>query len=438
MYKALKKAAREKSGIKLKTGEAAPESKYEPAAGTDFTDMSISYRAENRAPVVQMVRKRVKGSAGVFDAGDIYYDKADGRYYNGMTREGHGEVTVSRAEHAEYLRLSAGKERTAKTAILARAQQGGEIKYAGGIRERAEAAGEEAAGAEAAGADIVAGEGAAEADIVAEADIYTEGAVLSPPKTVRLYAEGNMKHAASIARAFRFPGKYSLFENLDEETKQEDADEETPEALVKATEFDTLERLGDRYAHGRNDRSRDLAKTSIMERVGAPENLEASFGGSTGDMARPVADEDLPAERHTRQYDIIQTTFFWIPEATNEQNFIMLRTFMLNQSGKLTPGGKIRIVLSNKDTHVRGMEDHNHYREVADRLTGDPELNANLVINLKLFKGRDAGGHEIPQTYAEKLEALGMNEEDFVHTRTAKDETVQSRQDLLLEAVRRH
>lgn len=418
MFQMAKKPVFKKNREISGTGITAEKRCYEFSAGVDFTDRNIHYHTESPAPTVQMVRKRVKGQNSGFSAEDIYYDKADGRYYKGMTKEeSRGNVTVSGAEYQEYSRLISApdpdpdvlpKIRAKKTTILAKAEQDGATKYVGNIAEREEAA----------------ERGMAASDIIASADIYTAGEVITEPlKAVRLYAEGNMRHAVSLAKAFQQPGKYSLFAGLDAETTMGDADETTPEALIKATEFDDLDGLERRYGQ--------LERENILPRI-EQESLEASFGGRTGNMTRPVA---AAADHPKRLYDIIQATFFWLPRNTNDTNFQYLKTFMKNQFVKLKPDGKIRIVLSDKNTTKVGRENFNHYRDVAEKLTSDEDLCAIYNINIKKFTKRIGREKIDSQTYSDKLNALGMNEEHFVHTRTDGGKQVRSGGDLLIEAI---
>lgn len=413
MFQMAKKPVFKKNREISGTGITAEKRCYEFSAGVDFTDRNIHYHTESPGPTVQMVRKRVKGQNRVFSAEDIYYDKADGRYYKGMTKEeSRGNVTVSGAEYQEYSRLISApdvlpKTRAAKTTILAKAEQDGATKYVGNIAEREEAA----------------ERGMAASDIIASADIYTAGEVITEPlKAVRLYAEGNMRHAVSLAKAFQQPGKYSLFAGLDAETTMDDADETMPEALIKATEFVDLDGLGRRYGQ--------LERENILPRI-EQESLEASFGGNTGDMTRPVT---AAADHPKRLYDIIQATFFWLPRNTNDTNFQHLKTFMKNQFVKLKPDGKIRIVLSDKNT-TKGGKSYNHYHDVAEKLTSDEDLCAIYNINIKKFKKKNRKKRKVRQTYSDKLNALGMNEEQFVHTRTDGDIQVDSYGDLLIEAI---
>lgn len=316
----------------------------------------------------------------------------------------------------------------AKNTILAKAKRGETIKYVTNIVEKDEAAEEETAEEEIEAADID-----------ASADIFSEGnAMPAPPKTVRLYAEGNMKHAASLAKAFGQSGKYGLFEGLDAETTLADASADTPEVtlanaladtsevLIKATEFDTLDELGRRYG--------EQIKTEIRARLTPLENLETSFGSRTGDMSRRV---EAAADRPKRLYDIIQATFFWVPDYTNDQNYEILQAFMINQAEKLREGGKIRVILSNRNNNQTKNKNYDQYRDVANRLAEDPDLSQIYDIDKKVFKGRNNRGKKVKQTYADKLSALEMNAASFSHTRTKGDIPVESFGDLIITAVRK-
>lgn len=434
-----------------------------------FADVSIHYHAGSPGPVVQMVRKRVKGRVDVFTGADIYFDKGDGGYYHDMTQEGKGEVTLSDAEYAEYIRISSKEGRSVKTTILAKAEQSGKTKFVRNIEKKEESAGEESVREESVKEESVEEESTkeegvkeestekeepAEKSIVANADIFTDGTPMEhPPKAVRLYAEGDMRHAASLARAFEQPGKYGLFERLGEEmtvgganpgpggrmgagSAVGGANPAGPEALVKATEYDNLDGsdgLEGRYGEG--------TRSDIGRRIEEKERLEASFGGSTGDMARERPHHATQSPK--RLYDIIQATFFWLPGKTNKENLEMLGRFMLNQKDKLKDGGKIRIVLTDKDSGRKGEEGENCYRWVADQLMQDTDLQEIYNFKKIVFEKPDPYRYEpgkvfkVGQTYAEKLDSLGMNQEGFVHTRTDKAEEVTSRGDLMIEATRR-
>ncbi len=429
MFKTVEKPIINRKKTSFNTPAATEESSCNLSAAADFADRSIRYHKENPMPVVQMIRKRVKGREGDFEDTDIYYDKTDGRYYTRVMQESYGEITVPREEYQEYKQLvpdDPGSQnihppkRMAKNTILAKAKQGETIKYVTNIAKRNEAADQETVPKEVT-------EETEAADITTSADIFSEGTAMTTPlKTVRLYAEGNMKHAASLARAFGESGKYGLFEDLDAETTLADALAGTPEVLIKATEFDTLDELGRRYG--------EQIKTEIRARLTPLENLEASFGGRTGDMSRRV---EAAAYRPKRLYDIIQATFFWVPKTANKINFENLKNFMKNQVIKLKPGGKIRIVLANKNTGAENDEAQNSYRWVAKQLVSDSDLRVSYNISIKIFKTRSKQGKNIKQTYADKLSALEMNAASFSHTRTKGDIPVESFGDLIITAVRK-
>jgi len=408
------------------------------------------------APVVQMIRKRVKGIADAFAATDIYYDKRDNRYYNGMTSEGVGEVTVSQDEKNEFHKLSSNQKRTSKTTILAEAHKGADRKFIKDIPEQEEKAGEHQSAEEArehqraeeavedqrageAVEDQRAGEASA-ADITVTGDIFSEGSVLATePKTVRLYAEGNMRHAVSLARAFKEPEKYNQFINMDEHMNLAGNNNLTPEVLIKATEYDILEEVQRRYNENRRDNGhRNNSRwdndhrnnDNILGRVQTAEGLEASFGGSTGDMTRPAG------AHPKRLYDIIQATFFWMPKANNDQNFNKLKSFMINKRAKLKAGGKIRIVLANKGTNEH--QTRNQYRLTANALTEDVDLKTLYTMRiLELQEPESQEPDKKLQTYADRLTQMGMNTENFQHTRTENSKKVKAPGDLLIEATPR-
>lgn len=414
-----------------------PEGRKDNRIGVEpaFADGRIHYHSGSPASVVQMVRKRVKGKADDFTAADIYFDKENGKYYHNVKAEGKGEVTISNAERTEYQRLSSKAGRSTKTTILAKAIQGGVTKFVRNIVEKVKSTEEESAEEEE----------TAEESIVAEADTFTEGTLMEPLRAVRLYAEGDMRHAASLAMAFEQPGKYDQFARLGEEpavggagstgSASGGANPAEPEVLVKATEHDKLDDLEGRYG--------GASKGEILRRVEEKERLEASFGGLTGDMTRERSKHET--QPPNRRYDIIQATFFWLPKKTNNTNFMALKDFMRNQKDKLKEEGKIRIVLTDKDSGAKNDESENSYRWVADQLIQDSDLKKIYNVKMTFFKTtkpvvgrfiyRGAGAG---QTYADKLSSLGMNDAGFQHTRTDAAETVKSPEgDLMIEATRK-
>lgn len=447
MFQIQKAPTTKKAGGHSKSSGTERKSNYGSGTGTAFADMSIHYHSDHQTPVVQMIRKRVKGAAGTFTEEDIYYDKSDGKYYKGMTQAGHGDVTIQAGEYEEYKKLvnkdqnipniqnPKNKDRTEKTTILAKTEQGEGKIYAGNIKP----------------VEGHAGEGnAAGTDIAATADIFTVGQEITPLKVVRLYAEGNMKHAASLARAFENPDKYRLFEGLGANSAINNADNTTPEVLVKATEYDNLSNLAGRYS--------GETEGSILNRCTGPERLEASFGGFTGDMTREHQNKDqnhVPQPPQRRLYDIIQATFFWLPGKTNQENLDQFKNFMSYKMEKLKPGGKIRIILTNKNSReyyytirsnndqIRSNSDEkiskleNCYGWVADQLCRDNEWNKNFTITRTFFHASNAQRQNVGQTYADKLTALGMNEAGFVHTRTQGLIEVRSSGDVMIEAKKK-
>ena len=90
MYQIQKAPITKKAGGHSKASGTERKSSYGSGTGTAFANMSIHYHSGHQPPVVQMIRKRVKGAAGTFTEEDIYYDKSDGKYYKGMTQAGHG------------------------------------------------------------------------------------------------------------------------------------------------------------------------------------------------------------------------------------------------------------------------------------------------------------------------------------------------------------
>ncbi len=342
-------------------------------------------------PVIQMVRKRVKGVAGNFSDHDIYYDKDDGKYYSGIIREEEkkADVLITNEENTKYTNTAGKAGRAGKTTVLVQANT--PTKKVGNIQ----------------GATADTG-----GKMKATADVFSDGTEMTnPPKAIRLYAEGNMKHAYELAKAFGDPKKVDAFMKLDATNALvNDQLPNNPETLIKATEYDDRAGLVSRYDGVGAD----------LDAASGHSLIEASFGGKTGDLTR------AESKKSKRKYDIIQATFFWLPHSTNGENLLALKNFMLNQKCKLRDDGKIRAVLTNKSIRT-GLDGKNNYRLVADRLEIDDDLKKEF--NIRII--------ELPKKYSERLGDIDINKTGaFKHTQTKADKEVPSQNgDLIVEAA---
>lgn len=101
----------------------------------------------------------------------------------------------------------------------------------------------------------------------------------------------------------------------------------------------------------------------LAERESYP-SLEVSYGGSTGDMTSA----HMP-HKAQRRYDIIQSTFFWMPGLGSLANAKAILRFFDVHSQKLNPGGIIRFVgfSDNGEELITGWEgEENQYEKAAD------------------------------------------------------------------------
>lgn len=421
------------------------------------------------SPIVQRIRKRVKGAPGSFDESDIYYDKNNGKYYNRMQQEASAQdVTVEKIEWDKCKRLSERAGRAEKTTILAEAEQGEQTKFINFADS---------------GAPILANE-----KYQFNTMPFNEGNELRvQPKVIRLYAEGYMAHALSLARSLTSSENYRKFYDLEDIAPADGVHlaADTGDILIKATEFDAKGNVAKRYetapefsidnipqiSSEQTERFRnepDYARQAMLAYQTGTENitkqfsddlrvfyeaglavypnlptgkmyaaqteerLEASFGtgrlGTTGDMSRSISARGIQ-----RQYDIIQTTFFWMPWGSNLQNFCALKKFMINQRHKLKQGGKIRVTLINASRRNAEMDTKNGYLFVANSLIEDADIKRYYYI--KKIELKNAA--KCNEKYSDRLNALGLNPAGFTHTQTQKNQEVLSTGDLVIEATRK-
>lgn len=361
-------------------------------------------------PVVQMIRKRVFHTKDDFDLKDIYYDKKDGKYYNDIMPDVKRNKEISQDVYASCRKLF--EKYSSRTTILAENKTSDTfIQF-----------------------DQALASNKTKADPVSvNAMTFTTGNQVNPvPKVIRLYAEGNMDHALSLDKSLDSQDKYDRFVALSQMDTSGTQGDDSMETLIKATEFDSKTQVRERYHH-------DGRVTDNLKAVHRTERTEASFGGNTGDMTHvPSGKQGRPM----RKYDMIQTTFFWLPGETNNENFNNLKAFMINKKDKLKADGKIRIILTNRDPrYFQALSDSqkdnekNGYAYVAEKLSTDTDLKTIYNID-KILLEKKAGGEtpKTPRTYADTLQDLELNPDgEFQHTQTYGDIIVGSWGDLVIE-----
>lgn len=482
--------------------------------------------------VVQMVRKRVFGLGDIKKA-DLFYDKTDGKYYHDMKiHTGYTANTDLNVRKEDYDRFSEmeTKDRSPQTKLLIETEDN---HFAEGF-EKSEAVGSETA-------SLIRGK--------ANSKVTPGTEKTDPPPAIRLYAEGNMAHADTLAVHMTDRGKYSSFFDITGEpepageTKEAAEAPQSPAALIKATEFESRKAVELRYVddslikvkekyyeNGKNAalkvkeaalkvkkeeieivsewgkidengqvhvaKSADTKKypkkfannqfpdlclpmdtknpsnpsnnvkkkisdyivgyDAVMEKLDltmeklesreAHDNLEASYGGKTGDLSAA----SKPINPSKRQYDLIQATFFWLPDEKTKETVDRLVAFAKNKYHKLKEGGKLRITLS----HEKGgsvsdsLEDKSKYTkaaiEVKTRL--DSLKQSHIGGESKLFevllKDKD-------KLYADILKDRGLNDGEangahrFDHTQTRNGRKVDGGSissilsDHIIEAVRK-
>lgn len=148
-------------------------------------------------------------------------------------------------------------------------------------------------------------------------------------------------------------------------------------------------------------------KQALNEREKLPA-LEVSYGGRTGDMTA----EHTP---HTpqRQYDMIQSTFFWLPGVDSLGNARAILRFFDVQHLKLKPGGIIRFVGfsdNGNETQDGWQEKQNQYEKAADWVCEHLKRRAYYTdVRKTLLHTRQGEGPAQKQPYSEELSALGLN-----------------------------
>lgn len=431
-----------------------------------MTAPNARLRRPTHKQIVQMLRKRVAGDGPTVAATDLYYDKTDGKYHKNMIPGTDTQVTIAMEEMTEYNAIK-GKARSGHTILLVETENASDDERFV-LNPIQNARGQH-------------GQVVTNGDVVPDAE---------EPPAIRLYAEGNMSHADVLASNMTTKEKYKAFQDLDGENFE--LTDRLP--IIKATEFDDKPELIGRYTSKIKDQTTDLFiqgrddairehKTNTARRAPAvlpsgPKNklyrdgynhawdnwdtssrsidtriahsrLEASFGGKTGDFSGMSGRTSGYQKRNRpmRQYAIIQTTFFWMPNASSRNNAEQMIQFLLLKTEKLKPGGKIRIILGSQngttaegDASLEPLDKHDQYRTAATAIASDPRVTASY--NVRIID--QLGGASI--TYAEALGRLGLNpalagaadgSHIFEHTQTEKPRKVPVNQDLIIQAVKR-
>ena len=148
----------------------------------------------------------------------------------------------------------------------------------------------------------------------------------------------------------------------------------------------------------------------LAERESLP-SLEISYGGKTGDMTHPHKPHVAQ-----RKYDMIQSTFFWMPGAGSLDNAKAILDFFIAQYYKLKPGGIIRLVSFSNNEQRPGdartwEEKENQYGEAAEWVFRElVRIPYYTDVRKMLFykadgQGSPAGG----MPYSEVLSTLKLN-----------------------------
>lgn len=146
-------------------------------------------------------------------------------------------------------------------------------------------------------------------------------------------------------------------------------------------------------------------KQALSEREQRPA-LEVSYGGATGDMTAAHTPHNPQ-----RQYDLIQSTFFWLPGVDSLGNARAILRFFDVQHQKLKPGGIIRFVgFSDNGSETRDgwQKKQNQYEKAADWVYGQLKKRTYYTDVKKTLLTQGEGGRD-KMSYPEKLSALGLN-----------------------------
>lgn len=155
---------------------------------------------------------------------------------------------------------------------------------------------------------------------------------------------------------------------------------------------------------------------ALKKRLDERENLsplEVSYGGATGDMTSLHG-----VHARQRKYDIIQSTFFWMPGVSSLDNARAMLNFFVAQYQKLNPGGIIRLVsFSNnaeqKDRNRSWEEDEKQYGKAAEWVYGQLKrkiyyTDVRKTLLYEDARQRDDAGRE-GKPYSKELSERGLN-----------------------------
>lgn len=452
---------------------------------------------------IQCVRKRVRGNDAQIQKSDLFYDKSDGKYYSHMRELGfQRDCPIYYDEYHAYSK-NAAKDRSSHTVFLAElADKTAYIKSP----------------------DESDAESTQQPGYTRRTPLYSGVLVsagieeIAPPPVVRLYSEGEMTHASTLAQRMNNPARYHAFQRIGYRDIPDIIHPDLSAPLIKATEYDDRKHVMARYSSGQKSRSkatkdvfdegrllaaahrqrfenpgdvseetREKNETDIFDKVitelcsggdAMPENedwgiiekeirakasevldrlnvkvpeddpnaanspakvflnelkkgylavsrgwsaqkqalnereqlpaLEVSYGGATGDMTAAHTP-------HTpqRQYDMIQSTFFWMPGVDSLGNARAILRFFDVQHQKLKPGGIIRFVgfSDNKNgTLDDWQKKQNQYGKAADWVYEHMKRRVYYTdVRKTLLHARQGDGQEKEKSYSEELSALGLN-----------------------------
>lgn len=362
--------------------------------------------------VIQMMRKRVYREADAETADvspkDIFYDNKKGKYFT--------EMETEKAEQNQKVDESVGKELSPKIAK----NMNPETLYLVDIGGKFADYKNVDWGSDSSNNCIY--------FLKEYTNVYTEGKECEPI-AIRLYAEGDMRHAMYLADGFlnRISPemdkllKYQKLLGLSESSDEAVA-ETMKEIIIKATELRKRKDVVNAYPDN-NVPAAGLSKN----------NLTISFGKETGKMDRESGKDKK--DRPNRQYDLIQATFLWIPGKPSKDSFTILRNFYINRYEDLKDTGRIRAILGTEK--VKGtLAEQNRYSVVAEELVKDDEIKK--IYDIKMYKLQD--DKQSGKKYSDALTAIGLNvegNEGFKHTRTKCNIEAKSEGDIIVEGKKR-
>lgn len=141
--------------------------------------------------------------------------------------------------------------------------------------------------------------------------------------------------------------------------------------------------------------------------------LEVSYGGATGDMTSLHG-----AHARQRKYDIIQSTFFWMPGVSSLDNARAMLNFFVAQYQKLNPGGIIRLVSFSNNADKKNPkgsweEDERQYGKAAEWVYGQLKRKIYYTDVRKTLLYEDARQRDDAERegkpYSKELSERGLN-----------------------------